>query len=89
MSLISKISGGIPEILLHSSITRSGGRVFGERGMRMGGREQRGGKLTMEGAPAAVDEDKGKILERGESFSLYNCSIPIDSFVFQTMGFLL
>jgi len=76
MSLISKISGWIPEILLHSSITRSGGRVFGERGMRMGGREQRGGKLT-------------KILERGESFSLYNCSIPIDSFVFQTMGFLL
>jgi hypothetical protein len=35
-----------------------GGRVFGERGMRMGGREQRGGKPPMERAPA-VDEDEG------------------------------
>jgi hypothetical protein len=29
---------------------------------------QRGGKHAMEGAP--VDEDEGKFLERGESFSL-------------------
>lgn len=38
-------------------------------GMRKGGKEQRGGKLK-ERAPVEDEDERKKILEKGESFSL-------------------